>query len=144
MSITRHFYTAHHFAYSQCVGSMDDQDLRIHVLSFQMESKGMPYVREVLDFRQLRRVDKLTVQGMIEICDLERERSEDRDFRLAIVVSQPLIEQIALIYAQVIRTDNLKVKVFDGDVEDALAWLGYDRPLRRQLNSFMDNHRIAL
>lgn len=144
MAITRHYLKSQHFAYSQCVGSMDDQDLRIHVLSFQMESKEMPCVREVLDFRQLRRVDKLTVQGMIEICDLERERSVDRDFRLAIIAVQPLIEQIANIYAQVIRTDNLKVKIFHGDMDDALGWLGYDRPLMLRLNRFMDKRRIVL
>lgn len=103
----------------------------------------MPYVREILDFRQLRRVDKLTVQGMIKICDLERERSKDRDFRLAIVVGKPLIEQIARIYAQVIRTDNLKVKVFNSGVDDALAWLGYGRPLILRLNRFMDKHRMV-
>ena len=114
MTITRHFCKDHHFAYSQCVGSIDDQDLRIHVLSFQVESKGMPYVREILDFRQLRSVERLTVQGMIEICDLERERSEDRAFRLAIMAGQPLFEQIALVYAQVIATENLKVNVFTG------------------------------
>ena len=104
MAITRHFYRPYNFAYSQCYGSIGDQDLRIHVLNFQVESRGLAYVREILDFRGLVQADELTVQGMIEITDLERKRSQDRDFRLAMLTNLPLFEQIARLYAQVIGT----------------------------------------
>ena len=144
MTITRHFHKAYNFAYSQCVGSIDDHDLRIHVLSFQVESKELTYVREVLDFRQLRKADKLTVQGMIEISQLERERSQDRDFRLAIITNQPLFKQIARIYGQVISTQNLKVRVFSDEIDKALTWLEYDRLRMEQLNRYMGKHRIAM
>ena len=144
MTITRHFLKSYNFAYTQCVGSIDDHDLRIHVLSFQMESKELTYVREVLDFRQLRKTDKLTVQGMIEISQLERERSQDRDFRLAIITSHPLFKQIAGIYAQVISTQNLRVKVFSDEIDKALTWLEYDRLRMEKLNRFMSNRRNAL
>jgi len=140
MAITRHFCRAHNFAYSQCVGSIDDQDLRIHVLNFQVESRGLGYVREILDFRGLMEADQLTVQGMIEITDLERKRSRDRDFRLAILTNRPLFKQIAHLYAQVIRTENLITRVFDDDVDAALTWLGYDRQTAVMLNRFMVDH----
>jgi len=140
MSITRHFHQSHNFAYSQCVGSLDDQDLRIHVLNFQVESKGLFFVRELLDFRGLIEVDRLTVQGMIEITDLERRRSRDRDFRLAMLTSQPLFKQIARLYSHVIRTGNLITRVFDDEVDDALAWLGYDHKASAVLRRFMGDH----
>lgn len=137
MAITRHFDRQHNFAYSQCVDSIGDQDLRIHVLNFQVESKGLVYVREVLDFRGLTEADALTVQGMIEITDLERKRSRDRDFRLAILTNRPLFKQIARLYGQVLSTDNLITRVFDDDVDAALAWLGYDRESTEVLRRFM-------
>ena len=137
MSISRHFYRPHNFAYSQCVDSIGDRDLHIHVLNFQVESRGLVYVREILDFRLLADADQLTVQGMIEISDLERKRSQDRDFRLAILTNQPLFKQIARLYAQVIGTTNLMTRVFDDDIEAALAWLGYDRKTSDVLKRFM-------
>ena len=143
MTITRHFYRPYNFAYSQCVGSIGDQDLRIHILNFQVESRGLAYVREILDFRRLVEADGLTVQGMIEITDLERKRSQDRDFRLAMLTNQPLFKQIARLYAQVIGTANLIPRIFDDDVDEALSWLGYDRKTATLLHRFMDDHRVA-
>ena len=141
MTITRHFFKEHNFAYSQCIGSIDDHDLHIHVLSFQLESKGLRYVREVLDFRSLKKDTHLTVQGLIEISELERKRSEDRDFRLAIITNRPLFNKIGRIYAQVIATRNLRVKVFNDQLDAALAWLGYDGQRSRHLSRFISLHR---
>ena len=141
MAITRHFYRPHNFAYSKCDGSIGDQDLRIHVLNFQVESRGLAYVREVLDFRGLTEADQLTVQGMIEITDLERNRSRDRNFRLAILTNQPLFKQIARLYGQVIGTPNLITRVFDDDTDEALAWLGYDRKTAAVLHRFMGDRQ---
>lgn len=141
MTITRHFFKEHNFAYSQCIGSIDDHDLHIHVLSFQVESRGLNYVREVLDFRSLKKAARLTVQGLIEISELERKRSEDRDFRLAIMTNRPLFKKIGRIYAQVIATRNLRVKVYDDQMDEALAWLGYDGPRSRQIFSFISLYR---
>ena len=138
MTITRHFFKKHNFAYSRCTGNIDDHDLHVHVLSFQVESKGLAFVREVLDFRRLKKADRLTVQGMIEISDLERERSEDRDFRLAILTRHSLFRQIGRIYALVIETANLRVKVFDDQIDQALTWLGYDAPRAMQISRFID------
>ena len=125
MAISRHFDKKLHFAYTKCVGSIDDHQLHLHVLSFQVESKELFRVREILDFRRVTRADRLSVQGMIEITDLEKKRSKDRDFRLAILVSRSLTEKMAHFYAQIIRTPNLRVHVFQRDVKEALTWLGY-------------------
>ena len=142
MAITRHFQRQHNFAYSQCVGSINDQDLRIHVLNFQVESKGLVYVREILDFRGLTEADRLTVQGMIEITELERSRSPDRDFRLAILTNHPLYKQIAQVYSHVIQSPNLIARVFDADEDQALAWLGYDDKESMKLRGFMQSQRV--
>lgn len=141
MTITRHFLKMFNFAYSRCTGSIDDHELRVHVLSFQVESKGLTFVREVLDFRELHKADRLTVQGMIEISELERRRSEDRDFRLAIVTKQPLFEKIGNLYAQVIGTANLRVAVLGDQIDEALAWLGYAGAQSAQLKRFINTHR---
>lgn len=141
MTITRHFLKKVNFAYSRCTGSIDDHDLRVHVLSFQVESQGLTFVREVLDFRELHKANRLTVQGMIEISELERRRSEDRDFRLAIVTQQPLFEQIGHLYAQVIGTANLRVAVFGDHIDEALAWLGFADAQSAQLKRFIDTQR---
>ena len=138
MTITRHFFKKHNFAYSRCTGNIDDHDLHVHVLSFQVESKGLAFVREILDFRKLKKADRLTVQGMIAISDLERERSEDRDFRLAILTKNSLFRQIGRIYALVIETANLRVKVFDDQIDQAIMWLGYDAPRAEQISRFID------
>ena len=106
-----------------------------------MESRGLNYVREVLDFRSLKKAARLTVQGLIEISELERERSKDRDFRLAIMTNRPLFKKIGRIYAQVIATRNLRVKVYDDQIDEALTWLGYDGPRSRQLFFFIGLHR---
>ena len=141
MAFSRHVSHTHHFVYSRCAGIVDDNDLRIHVLGFQVDTRGLPFVRELLDFRYLQKADKLTLQGIIEISQLERQRSSDRDFLLAIVADQPLFYQMARIYALVIRTKNLKVKVFkDASVAAALTWLGYQGSDHAQLVDFIDRH----
>jgi hypothetical protein len=142
MAITRHFNPSYNFVFTQCTGMVDDNDLRIHILSFQVESRGLTFVRELLDFRHLRKADKLTLQGVIEISELERQRSEDRDFRLALIVNQPLFAQIAQIYAQIISTKNLKTRIFHEDIDGALSWLGYEISRRKQLKNFIRKHRI--
>ena len=142
MAFTRHFYPSYNFVFTQCTGTVDDNDLRIHILSFQVESKGLTFVRELLDFRHLQKADKLTIQGLIEISELERQRSEDRDFRLALIVNQPLFTQIAHIYAQIVTTKNLRTKIFHDDIDGALSWLGYEIPRKEQLKKFIRKHRI--
>lgn len=140
MAFTRHFMKRRHFVYSRCSGTLDDQDLRVHILSFQVESKGMGHVRELLDFRPLQRAERLTVQGLIEICELERQRSLDRDFRLAMLTAEPRIAQLAEIYARVIETGNLKARVFGDALEPALTWLGYDRAQKGEVIAFVNRY----
>ncbi len=141
MAFTRHFLKTYRFVYSRCTGTLDDQDLRVHVLSFQVESKDLPFVRELLDLRDVQRAGGLTVQGMVEICELERQRSDDRDFRLAILAEPPTMIKIAQVYALLIRTDNLAARVFDDGTATPLAWLGYDAAARKKIAAFVDRHR---
>lgn len=141
MAFSRHIDRQHHFVYSRCDGIVDDNDLRVHVLGFQVDTKGLPFIRELLDFRHLQKAEKLTLQGVIEISRLERQRSTDRDFRLAIVADRPLFYQMARVYAQILRTKNLKVRVFkDTTVAAGLTWLGYRNDDHAHLSDFIDRY----
>ena len=41
MAFSRNFYPACNFAYTQCVGIVDDNSLRIRILSFNIEAQGL-------------------------------------------------------------------------------------------------------
>jgi hypothetical protein len=140
MSFKRHIYEKLNFVLSEAAGAIDDNDYHVHVLSFQVESKKMTYVRELLDFRYVRNADKITVNGLIRAAALERERSEDRDFLLAILVNTELLGQFAEVFARIIAKSNLKAKVFSDEVDGALSWLGYDSTDTEKLKRFIGKH----
>lgn len=140
MSFTRHIYEKLNFVLSQAAGTIDDNDYLVHILAFQVESKNLKHVRELLDFRYTRNADSITVNGLIRMATLERERSKDRDFLLAILVKTELLGQFAEVFARIIATINLKVKVFSGDVDGALSWLGYDTADKAKLKQFVGKH----
>ena len=52
MGFLRHFYPEYNFAFTQCYGVVDDNNLRVHILSFNIEAKGMKNIRELADARQ--------------------------------------------------------------------------------------------
>jgi putative heme iron utilization protein len=143
MSFTRHVYKKLNFVHSQATGTIDDNDYLVHILAFQVESKNMEYVRELLDFRHVRNADSITVNGLIRMAAVERERSKDRDFLLAILVSTQLLGQFAEVFARIIATINLKVKVFSGDVDGALSWLGYEDTEKTKIRRFIGKHSLS-
>lgn len=140
MSFTRHIYEKLNFVLSQASGTIDDNDYLVHILAFQVESKKLEHVRELLDFRYVRNADSITVNGLIRMAALERERSKDRDFLLAILVNTQLLGQFAEVFARIIATINLKVKVFSDDLDRALHWLGYDSIEKAKLRRFIGKH----
>jgi hypothetical protein len=136
MAFRRHFLPDRNFAFTRCYGSIDDNSLRIHILSFNNEAKGMRSIRELADARELDNAGDVTVQGLVQLSELGHERAAGRDGLLAIVVADALIFEMATIYATLVNEIKMDVRVFY-DVAEALAWLGYDEQEAIELMSFM-------
>ena len=128
------------FSYTQVTGSLDDKQLHLLVLAFQIESKGLDYVREILDLRQTQDVSRLTMKGLVGLSELERERSTDRDARMVILTNDPIIRQVAEAFAYVNTRGNFTVKCIENDVNGALDWLGYDSADKNRVKLFIANH----
>ena len=141
MSFRRFYHPSYNFTYAQCEGIVDDYDLYIHILTSQMELKEWKLIRGLLDCRYIHKVNKLTAQGLIRACEIQVDEYADRDYLFAIIVSD--YERnltIAKMYAHTLRSGNLKVGVFVGDIEEALVWLGYDRRTKEYLKGKIAEH----
>ncbi|BBO70319.1 hypothetical protein DSCA_42490 [Desulfosarcina alkanivorans] len=141
MGFSRHFFPEYQFAFTQCYGIVDDNSLRIHILSFNLEAKGMTYIRELADARKLDNVSNVTVQGLVQLSELGKERSAGRRGLLAIVVARPLIYEMARIYAGLLTDIKKDTRIFY-DVKEALSWLDYDGQEIDRLIRYMGKHRV--
>jgi hypothetical protein len=140
MGFTRHFFPEYNFAFTQCYGVIDDNTLRIHILSYNIEAKGMRKVRELADARSLEKADKVSVQGLVRLSDLNAERKAGKGGLLAIVVATPFIYEMARVYATSIKANKKDIGIFY-DVNEALSWLGYNGQESDKLLKFMNRHR---
>ena len=141
MAFSRHFYQDYNFAFTQCHGVIDDNSLRIHILGFNNEAKGMTIIRELADARKLDNAGQVTVQGLVQLSELGNQRAAGRDGYLVIVVPDPLIYEMAQLYANLVRDIKKDTRVAF-DVNEALAWLGYDGPAADTLLAFMRKNRV--
>ena len=142
MAFSRHFYPEHNFAFTQCHGIVDDNSLRIHILSFNIEAQGMQNIRELADVRRLENASRVTVQGIVELAELGKERAAGRNGLLAIVVpDDPLIEEMARFYCVAVAGHKKATRIFHS-AENALDWLGYDDPEREVLLNFIHKHHV--
>jgi len=142
MAFTRHFCPELNFAFTQCDGIVDDNSLRIHILSFNIEAKGMQNIRELADVRGLENASKVTVQGIIELAELGRERAAGSGGLLAVVVpDNPLIEKMARFYGAAVDGHKKDTQIFHS-VKDALHWLGYGGSEVDKLLRFVNTNRI--
>ncbi|BBO66528.1 hypothetical protein DSCA_04580 [Desulfosarcina alkanivorans] len=137
MAYTMNILSELNFSYTQVTGSLDDKELHLLVLAFQIETKGLEYVREILDLRRTEDVSKLTVEGLLRLSELERERSIDRDVRMVILIKDPIIKQVAEVFASVNTRGNFTVRVVDNDDNGALDWFGYDKVEQVKLKRFI-------
>jgi hypothetical protein len=141
MAFSRHFLRQHDFAFTQCHGVIDDNSLRIHLLCFGIEAQGMTTIRELADARGIEKANKATVSGLVELAQLDKERSAGRKEYLAIVVTRPLIYEMFRLYADSVRAGKQDIGIFHKPSQ-ALSWLGYDGPEVSQLHRFMNKHRV--
>ncbi len=141
MGFSRHFNVQYGFAYTQCFGTIDDNSLRIHILSFNYQAKGMTTIRELADTRKLEKADQLTVKGAIELAALDRDRSAGRHSLLAIVVANSTYYEMACLYAAVSKSPRKDARVFF-DTGQALSWLGYQGREMNALDAFMKQNHV--
>ena len=142
MAFTRNFHFELNFAFTQCHGIIDDNSLRIHILSFNIEAKGMKNIREIADARKLGNASKITVQGLIELSELANERAAGKGGLLAIVVpDSPMIEKLAELYGYAIGDQKKETQIFHNPRE-ALVWLGYEGHDIEKLLRFMRRHLV--
>jgi len=140
MAFIRKVYSDLDFVYTQCHGVLDDSSLRIHLLSFNIEVKGMKTIKEVADLRGIKKADRGTVRGLIELADLDRKQSAGRDELLAIIVNEPLISEMARLYSDLLKNSKADIAVFM-EVTDALSWFGYSEQEMAVLRGFIKKHR---
>ena len=103
---------------------IDDNQLLIYIMSFHAESKEFDFVRELVDVRSLHNLDKLTAKGLVSIAEKHKSLFSGRDFRRAVLNQPGHFHQVSKIYSDLVN-DGFQMKIFDGDIEAPLAWLGY-------------------
>jgi hypothetical protein len=141
MAFSRHVYPELDFIFTQCVGVVDDNNLRIHLLSFEMDARGMKTIKELADIRGIKKADNATVRGLIDMADLDRKQSVGREECLAIVATMPLIHEMARMYTDLLKDSKNETSIFS-NVDDALSWLGYNSQDVNVLRKFMNKHRV--
>ena len=141
MGFSRNFNLQYGFAFTQCFGTLDDNSLRIHILSFNNEARGMTTIRELADTRKVETADQLTVKGAIELVELDRERSVGRNSLLAIVVANSTTYEMASLFAAISKSKHKDARVFY-DTGQALSWLGYRGREANALDAFMKQNYV--
>jgi hypothetical protein len=144
MAYTRHLCPKLNFILTQGTGTVDDQSLLIHLMSIRIESKRYRNIRELVDLRNLKNDDKLTVRGLIKIAETHREFFQKKDFLAAVLVNPPSTGKLVEIYSSLVTTTKLRVKVFIGEIDKSLTWLGYDSEDLDKLKKFITKHSKPL
>ena len=137
MAYTRHFCPELNFVLTECTGSIDDQTLLVHFMSFRNEATGFMRIRELVDLRMLRKYDKLTVKGLIQTAQKHKELFMDKELLSAILVNSNEYAKMAQFYASLANSSNFQIKVFQEGIDEALIWLGYAYEDRSKLRSFI-------
>lgn len=142
MAFTRNFHRKLNFAFTQCHGILDDNSLRIHILSYNIEAKGMKNIREIADARKLGNASKITVKGLLELSELANERAAGKGGLLAIIVpDDPMFQKMAELYGYAVIDQKAETRIFHHHRE-ALVWLGYQGHDIEKLLRFMRRHQV--
>ena len=84
---------------------------------------------------------KVTVQGLVQLSELGKERAAGKDGLLAIVVAKPLIDTMARIYATSIAESKKDIRIFY-HVKEALSWLEFDGQEVDKLTRWINRRRL--
>jgi hypothetical protein len=140
MAYARFLYPKLNFALTQCTGMIDDNQMRIYIMSFRAESGDFEFIRELVDLRNLRNLDKLTAKGLIRIARMHKDLFSEKDFRRAVLNRSETFREVSEIYSMLLSKQNIKMKVFEGNLDEPLAWLGYRKDDIGKLKRFIDKY----
>ena len=140
MTYTRELFPKLNFVYTLATGTLDDQTLMIHLMSFHAESEDYEVIRELLDTRGLQNVKGLTVRGLIRAAETQKKLFPGRDFRAAVMVNSAEHRKGVEIYSSLASTNELQIKPFESRLDEPLAWLGYNKEDRIKIKRFISRH----
>lgn len=110
------------FVYTRVTGDLDDAQVLQHLIEYNAETEGRAGLIELSDCREVRNVESLSVQGLVESAGLEAGVSRTEGGRLAIVVTTPLHYGLARAFSEISSNFRAAVAVFY-DFDEALYWL---------------------
>jgi len=140
MAYTRELFPRLNFVYTLATGTLDDQTLMIHLMSFYTESTGFEVIRELMDTRGLHSMEGVTVRGLIRAAETQRKLFPGRDFRAAVMVNSDEYRKGVKIYSSLANTRELQIKAFENGLDEPLAWLGYKKEDRIKIKRFISRH----
>ena len=141
MAYTREYFPKLDFVYTRATGTIDDQTLLIHFMSFSTEVASYKVVKELVDIREVRSEIGLTVRGLIRAAAMHQKLFPKRDFLSAVLVNSIESFKTIEIYSSLASMENLIIKPFSGGLNQPIAWLGYDKDEKARIKRFI-NSRI--
>lgn len=140
MTYTRNYYPQFDFLFTQCLGILDDQSLLIHLMSMSNETKGSSAIRELVDVRFMRNSDGVTANGLIHCAKVFRQLLSRLSISSAVLIDSAEARKPTEIYLQLFESPNLTTKVFEADIDESIAWLGYDQDDTKRIKRFVARH----
>jgi hypothetical protein len=138
MPYTRETFSKFNFVYSLVTGTLDDQSLMIHLMSFYAESTNSGVIRELVDTRTVHNAEGLTVRGLIRAAETHKRLFADIDFRAAVLVNTTEYKKGVEIYSSLANTKMIQVQAFENGLDAPLAWLGYNKDDRSKIKRFIN------
>jgi len=139
MTYTREFLPSLDFVYTQATGTIDDQTLMIHFMSFSTEVTGYKVIKELVDIREVRKEIGMTVRGLIRAAAMHQKLFPKKDFFSAVLVDSLESLKAIEIYSFLTGKENLRVKPFSGGLTEPIDWLGYDKDEKARIRRFINN-----
>lgn len=134
MPITRHFFPPKNFILTRMTGTVDENDLRRHLIAMNEDATQYTALKELVDCRRMKCNGCRSVHDVMEAASLEKGRPWAMNGRLAIVVAQPLAFGMARVYLVGVEGVRKDVHV-TYSLDEAIARLDIDKELVDFLSS---------
>lgn len=140
MAYTRHLLPKLNFILTRATGIVDDASLLIHLMNFRIECKKYEFIREFVDLRDVKKDEKVTVQGLIRIAETHKGLFPKKEFLSAVLVNNESRGKMLEFYSTLVTSPKLRVKVFAAGTDHPLAWLGYKNGDVKQIKKFIGKY----
>ena len=137
MAYIRRIYPEMHFVLSQYHGKIDDRSLLVKLTSLHIEMEWLERIRVLVDLTSLPIELRLDDEGLRQAADLHRELFAHKDFMAAVLVNSAQHRRTAETYSRQATGEKLSIRVFQGNPDDALKWLGYTAADMQTLKRFI-------